>query len=1380
MLLAVLLVVSVQNRTHAGSTLQDAIPRDGDVLTGTISSLDAETTYGLQERARSAEGDSNTLQTPTNTLAEFNTVFAMNFIPSLRVVENTTSVGTITAEDDDPLDDIESFGINGGADAALFEIGLTTGALVFKDAPNYEAPADSDEDNEYVVGIKVTSGTGSRARSVTQTFAVDVTDETEAPGEPHSLTATPTTTHTATTITLSWQAGENKGPALDGYDVQYHEGLPDPDNPRTFLDADSTAVDVLTATISNLDAETAYTLQVRARSDEGESDYVQITKETLPVPNGDPVLQPITRLSVEENSTGVGTITAADDDPLDDIESFEINGGADAALFEIGLTTGALVFKDAPNYEDPADSDTDNEYLVNIEVTSGTGGRARSVTEEFQVEVTDELEAPGVPQSLTATPTTTPTATTITLSWQAGENKGPALDGYDVQYHEGLPGTGTFQDPITTADDVLTATISNLKAETTYTLQVRARSDEGESDYVQITKETLPVPNGDPILQPLTRLSVEENSTGVGTITAADDDPLDDIESFEINGGADAALFEIGLTTGALVFKDAPNYEDPEDSDTDNEYLVNIEVTSGTGGRARSVTEEFQVEVTDELEAPGDPQSLTATSTVTTITLSWQAGENKGPALEDYQVQYHEGLPDPNDPRTFLDADSTAADVLTATISNLKDETTYTLQVRARSDEGESDYVQITKETLPIPNEMPFFQIATRLSVEENSTRVDTITAQDSDPLDNIVSFEINGGADAALFEIGLTTGALVFKDAPDYEDPADSDTDNEYLVDIKVTSGTGDQARSVMQTFAVDVTDATEAPGVPQSLTATPTTTPTATTITLSWQAGENKGPALDGYDVQYHEGLPGTGTFQDPITTADDVLTATISNLKAETTYTLQVRARSDEGESDYVQITKETLPVPNGDPILQPLTRLSVEENSTGVGTITAADDDPLDDIESFEINGGADAALFEIGLTTGALVFKDAPNYEDPEDSDTDNEYLVNIEVTSGTGGRARSVTEEFQVEVTDELEAPGDPQSLTATSTVTTITLSWQAGENKGPALEDYQVQYHEGLPDPNDPRTFLDADSTAADVLTATISNLKDETTYALQVRARSDEGESDYVQIDLATKESDTEGVVVENPDCAPDSSTICQVVPDTLSSGGTHDSDDAIDFYFFNAVVGFYRLVVEGFSEDINEWLRLDVLDTEGEDVFVRPAFDFSTYEDPTAELIYDFAIDEAGKYYITLFQIVGATSYYLDLTRRTPPGEYLQIGTPISGSIANSDEKDIVSIIGGKGKTYSIRFEGSSAQGFTGIAFVSLTLYGPEHTGYSLYNNAGDFEVILRENVSISSDVDNTYAFDIPTTGGYWFEVEVSGESLVPVVDYTLTLAEETTDQ
>ena len=114
--------------------------------------------------------------------------------------------------------------------------------------------------------------------------------------------------------------------------------------------------------------------------------------------------------------------------------------------------------------------------------------------------------------------------------------------------------------------------------------------------------------------------------------------------SFEIDGGADAALFEIGQTTGALVFMDAPDYEDPKDFDTNNEYLVNISVTSGTGDQARSLTQSFTVVVTDATEAPGVPQTVTATATETTITLTWLAADNEGPAPERLPGAVQEGF----------------------------------------------------------------------------------------------------------------------------------------------------------------------------------------------------------------------------------------------------------------------------------------------------------------------------------------------------------------------------------------------------------------------------------------------------------------------------------------------------------------------------------------------------------------------------------------------------------------------------------------------------------------------------------------------------------------------------------------------------------------
>jgi hypothetical protein len=94
----------------------------------------------------------------------------------LTVSENTTTVTTITATD--PDNDTLSFSLVESADRNLFTLDTTTGVLTFQSAPNYEAPADSDGDNIYEVGIKVEDGNGS---SDTQTLQITVTDVNEAP-----------------------------------------------------------------------------------------------------------------------------------------------------------------------------------------------------------------------------------------------------------------------------------------------------------------------------------------------------------------------------------------------------------------------------------------------------------------------------------------------------------------------------------------------------------------------------------------------------------------------------------------------------------------------------------------------------------------------------------------------------------------------------------------------------------------------------------------------------------------------------------------------------------------------------------------------------------------------------------------------------------------------------------------------------------------------------------------------------------------------------------------------------------------------------------------------------------------------------------------------
>ncbi|MEZ6123848.1 MAG: cadherin domain-containing protein [Planctomycetaceae bacterium] len=75
------------------------------------------------------------------------------------------------------------------------------------------------------------------------------------------------------------------------------------------------------------------------------------------------------------------------------------------------------------------------------------------------------------------------------------------------------------------------------------------------------------------------------------------------------------------------------------------------------------------------------------------------------------------------------------------------------------------------------------------ISVVEN--QVNVIDADSTDPDGDPVTYSIQGGADSSLFTIDATTGVLTFKNAPDYENPADANGDNDYLVTVRVSDGT-------------------------------------------------------------------------------------------------------------------------------------------------------------------------------------------------------------------------------------------------------------------------------------------------------------------------------------------------------------------------------------------------------------------------------------------------------------------------------------------------------------------------------------------------------------------------------------------------------------
>ena len=132
--------------------------------------------------------------------------------------------------------------------------------------------------------------------------------------------------------------------------------------------------------------------------------------------------------------------------------------------------------------------------------------------------------------------------------------------------------------------------------------------------------------------------TVAENQTAVGAVQASDGDKDDEVTGYAIEGGADQSKFSLGSASGVLAFQTAPNFEAPQDADTNNTYVVVVRATSGTGTRLKTADQTVTVTVTDvNTEAPGVPEApVVSSASVSSLTVGWSAPSNQGPAITDY------------------------------------------------------------------------------------------------------------------------------------------------------------------------------------------------------------------------------------------------------------------------------------------------------------------------------------------------------------------------------------------------------------------------------------------------------------------------------------------------------------------------------------------------------------------------------------------------------------------------------------------------------------------------------------------------------------------------------------------------------------------------
>ena len=917
---------------------------------------------------------------------------------------------------------------------------------------------------------------------------IEVDDRNEPPSAPGRPTVR-ATEKSSTSLDVSWSAPENKGPRITSYVVEYRTGSEAFSTNGVTVTGTTATISGIGDHDGNaatddapwLSPNTSYEVRVKAVNAERTSGSDWSTSGTGRTnrANHQPIFddRPSTGTTsvrnsdftvsrrVDENpSSGqiVGRVFA--DDADNDRLTYSLQASADtddaraeAAMFDINETNGQIRTKPGViyNYEALAASGTcdpltdevligsDRCYTVKVEVRDGLDDDRVEVEEgdpddsiTVKIAVRDRDEPPAVPTVTVTAPArdTTNDITTLEVFWDA-RNTGPEITRYDVQYRKG--GGAFLNDDCrnTEADDncdeippaTTTTIITGLEEDTSYSVQVRARNDEGTSAWSGVvTVKTNKGDNAPPTFAdiladgdcPADTLCVLENTPSgrdVGNPVTATDTTSTSL-TYKLEG-RDAAKFTINSSTGQIRTRSALNHEDAEcgyvstADPTTCTYTVRVKVEDREGG---SVSKVVTISVTDEEEppiAPGAPRVTATKDTGWSLDVTWNEPRNTGkPPINDYDIRYREfkAGTDKDDwqlwPHDTSDRSAQIERRLPGTDEDpLKPRTQYEVQVRAKNGEGDAteNWSAVGRGTTGASNNRAEFDrtdAVVELRVDENTRSGQNVgsavSASDSDS--NTLRYSIEGPG-AASFTIVSSSGQIRTRS------PLDFEKRNSYSVTVKVDDGQKRANSVAAKSVTITVDNVAEQPSAPAAPRVSGISGSTDS-VRVTWDAPVNTGPAVTEYEVHYREAGSGLGFARWTHFGADR--STIITGLKAGTRYEVQVRARSGEGTSDW---SRSGTGAPNPDvanrrPAFSGGARtLSVAENTppnTDVGgPIVATDRDG--DTLTYTLEG-ADANSFDILSTSdgGQIRTSAALNFEDK------SRYSVTVRVTDGRGGYRR--------------------------------------------------------------------------------------------------------------------------------------------------------------------------------------------------------------------------------------------------------------------------------------------------------------------------------------------------------------------------------------
>ena len=541
-----------------------------------------------------------------------------------------------------------------------------------------------------------------------------------------------------------------------------------------------------------------YSVEVTATDTYNEEDTGEVTITVVDVDEAPTIVVGALAISgpptkdYAENGTGaVDTYTAVG--PHADSAGWSLEG-ADAGAFTFDTTSGASVmlsFRSPPDYENPADADEDNTYMVTLKADDGTYMDDQAVM--VMVTNMEELGTLSGPEgvidyaengteALGTYSTDGPVGAILTLE---GDDAGDfSISGGMLSFLSSVP---DYENP-TDAD-----------TDNTYMVTVKAEAG-GEMDMATVTINVTDMNEAPMFAAGMDTRSVAENTAAgenVGDPVMAMDEDEGDTLTHAL-GGDDADSFMIDGETGQISVGEGTELDFESEMTT---YTVTVTATDGEGLYD-------MITVTINVTNVNDHMPMFAEDTaMREVAENAAAGTDVGMVTatdaDDDSLMY-------SDDSMYFDVDPETGQIMVAegAMLDYEMEDMHTVTVTA-SDGESSDSIMVTIMVTDM-NEAPMFaaDMDTR-SVAENTAAGenvgDPVMAMDEDESDTL-TYAL-GGDDAASFAIDAATGQIMVGEGTELDFESEMTT---YTVTVTATD---DDGLYDMVTVTINVTNVNEQP---------------------------------------------------------------------------------------------------------------------------------------------------------------------------------------------------------------------------------------------------------------------------------------------------------------------------------------------------------------------------------------------------------------------------------------------------------------------------------------------------------------------------------------------------------------------------------------